>query len=325
MIRNYIIRALPFLAIAGVLLAIYVVHAGAKPVPTAEPIAQPAASPYEKYVAGAGIIEPVSEDIAIGVPIGQTIAKVFVVEHDHVKAGDPLMQLNDRTPRQALAVRTAELEVARAKATEAGAELADASNQLQLFENVTVEGAISKDEISRRRFAVATAEARQNTAIAEVRAAEASQHQSEDELDRYTIKVPREIDEAEVLEVNVRPGEFAPAAVTAEPLILIGKTNTMQIRVDIDENDAWRVRDGASAVAFVRGNSDLRVDLTFSRIKPYVVPKRSLTGDSTERVDTRVLQVLYQYDRDKLPRVHVGQQMDVFIEAADAAGGSRGK
>jgi len=44
------------------------------------------------------------------------------------------------------------------------------------------------------------------------------------------------------------------------------------------------------------------------------VPKRSLTGDSTERVDTRVLQVLYRFDRGDLP-VYVGQQMDVFVEA----------
>jgi hypothetical protein len=44
-----------------------------------------------------------------------------------------------------------------------------------------------------------------------------------------------------------------------------------------------------------------------------VVPKRSLTGDSTERVDTRVLQVIYAISDDKLP-LFVGQQMDVFIE-----------
>ena len=63
-----------------------------------------------------------------------------------------------------------------------------------------------------------------------------------------------------------------------------------------------------------RGNREIRTDLTFFRIEPYVIPKRSLTGDSTERVDTRVLQVLYSFDRGKLP-IYVGQQMDVFIDA----------
>jgi hypothetical protein len=47
-----------------------------------------------------------------------------------------------------------------------------------------------------------------------------------------------------------------------------------------------------------------------------VVPKKSLTGDSNERVDTRVLQALYRFDRKELP-IYVGQQMDVFIEAQD--------
>ena len=50
------------------------------------------------------------------------------------------------------------------------------------------------------------------------------------------------------------------------------------------------------------------------RTEPYIVPKRSLTGDSTERVDTRVLQIVYAFDREDLA-VYVGQQMDVFIEA----------
>jgi len=49
------------------------------------------------------------------------------------------------------------------------------------------------------------------------------------------------------------------------------------------------------------------------RFEPYVIPKKSLTGDSTERVDTRVLQVIYSI-RDGGPSVYVGQQMDVYIE-----------
>ncbi len=58
----------------------------------------------------------------------------------------------------------------------------------------------------------------------------------------------------------------------------------------------------------------MRVPLQFVRFEPYVVPKRSLMGDSTERVDTRVLQVLYRFTRETLP-IYVGRQMDVFIEA----------
>ena len=55
-----------------------------------------------------------------------------------------------------------------------------------------------------------------------------------------------------------------------------------------------------------------------------MIPKRSLTGDSTERVDTRVLQVIYEVGQRGVP-LFVGQQMDVFIEAtADDAAGKAG-
>ncbi|MFO0982014.1 MAG: hypothetical protein U1E76_09775 [Planctomycetota bacterium] len=100
--------------------------------------------------------------------------------------------------------------------------------------------------------------------------------------------------------------------------MLLGSLERMHVRIDVDENDAWRVQPGAAAVACVRGNRQLKAELEFVRIEPYVIPKRSLTGDSTERVDTRVLQVLYWFARDQLP-VYVGQQMDVFIDAKPAA------
>ena len=45
-----------------------------------------------------------------------------------------------------------------------------------------------------------------------------------------------------------------------------------------------------------------------------IVDPRSLTGDSSERLDTRVLQVIDRFNADRFP-THVGQQMDVFIEA----------
>ena len=53
-------------------------------------------------------------------------------------------------------------------------------------------------------------------------------------------------------------------------------------------------------------------------------PKKSLTGDSSERVDTRVLQVIYRVEDAALP-VYVGQLMDVFIEASHNKGGKEDK
>jgi HlyD family secretion protein len=83
--------------------------------------------------------------------------------------------------------------------------------------------------------------------------------------------------------------------------------------VDIDEHDIPRFRKDAPARAFMRGDQTHAFKLTFVRVEPYVVPKRSLTGDNTERVDTRVLQVIYKLEPGK-QRAYIGQLLDVFID-----------
>jgi hypothetical protein len=73
------------------------------------------------------------------------------------------------------------------------------------------------------------------------------------------------------------------------------------------------------AIAFPRGSSRQEVPLEFVRVEPMVTAKRSLTGDNTERVDTRVLKLIYEVaGRDQ--SLYVGQQLDVFLAAKpDAA------
>jgi hypothetical protein len=53
------------------------------------------------------------------------------------------------------------------------------------------------------------------------------------------------------------------------------------------------------------------------RVDPYVIPKRALTGSVFERVDTRVLQVIYKITAVPAGLVPwCGQQVEVFIEDA---------
>ena len=73
------------------------------------------------------------------------------------------------------------------------------------------------------------------------------------------------------------------------------------------------MKKGASAVGTVRGDTSHKYALHFVRFEPYVIPKKNLTGDSTERVDTRVLQVIFALDKNA--PVYAGQQMDVFVDA----------
>jgi hypothetical protein len=115
-----------------------------------------------------------------------------------------------------------------------------------------------------------------------------------------------------VLQVNIRVGEYI-ALNTSERPMLLGQTKELQLRADVDEDNAPRIREGCEAVAFIKGRPNEAIPLRFVRIEPYILPKKSLSGDSSERVDTRVLQVIFRFDRPACP-IYVGQQVDVFLK-----------
>jgi RND family efflux transporter MFP subunit len=306
---------LPLLAISGFLFASYTVVSSNQQLPVAPAVAEPASAPFKSFIAGAGIIESKSRNIAIGTPLPGIVTTLAVKVGDQVKAGAILFSLDDRDTRAELTVKQADLAKAQAEVSVARSTLGDSKSLSVLAESVTDRRAISKEELLRRRNTSSIAKARLESALAQVKQAEASLANTRTTLDRLVIRAPIE---GEILQVNIRPGEFAQAGFLETPLLVLGNLDQLHVRVDIDENDAWRFDKDSKAVAYLRGNRNFKADLVLAYVEPYVIPKKSLTGDSTERVDTRVLQALYSFERSQLP-VYVGQQMDVFIEAKDYA------
>src|SRR5262245_13062065 len=315
---------------------------------TLPPLAPPTAG-FEHTVGAVGLVEASSENIAISTPVPGLAIGVYVKAGARVKAGQKLFSLDDRDLLAELEVRRAALDVARqklakielapraeeippaeARVREAEAAFADASVQQKLIESVTDRRAISEEDLQRRRLAAKAAAARLDEARAalsllksgswepevriaraEVAQAEAQVRRLQADIERLTVRAPMA---GEILQLNIRAGEYAQSGPLARPLIVMGDTNRLHVRADVDENEAWRVRAGASAQASERGAGNRKVQLEFVRFEPYVTPKKSLTGDSTERVDTRVVQVIYRF-KDPIVPFRVGQQMDVFIYA----------
>jgi hypothetical protein len=120
--------------------------------------------------------------------------------------------------------------------------------------------------------------------------------------------------DGEVLQLNVRLGQYAAFA-WKEPMAVLGDIHRLHVRVDIDENDLPYFSTGSEAVATLKGRPRVRFPLNFVYVEPYVIPKQSLTGYNSERVDTRVLQVIYELPVDRPVDVYVGQQMDVYLKA----------
>ncbi len=304
---------LPLLAVAGFLFAGYTVINGNKPMPIAQAVTEPASAPFKAFIAGAGIIEAQSQNIAIGTPLPGIVKTVAVKVGDQVRADTPLFFLDDRDTRATWAIKQADLAKAKADVSAAKATFSDAKSLNDLAVAVTDRRAISSEELLKRHNAMLIALAKLESASAIVQQAVANLADTETTLNRLIVRAPVD---GEILQVNIRPGEFAQAGALNTPLLVLGNLDQLHVRVDIDENDAWRFDKNSKAVAFLRGNRRFKADLVLAYVEPYVVPKKSLTGDSNERVDTRVLQALYRFDRQQLP-VYVGQQMDVFIEAQD--------
>jgi len=307
---------LPLLAILGLFFAGYTVVSSNQPMPIAQAVAEPSSSPFKEFIAGAGIIESKSQNIAIGTPLPRIASRVAVKVGDSVKTGTPLFYLDERDTRAELAMKEADLAKAIASVNEAKATLNDTQSLENLAESVTDKRAISREELLKRHNSVAIAHAKLDVAQALVQQAQAGIANSKTTLDRLVVRSP--ID-GEVLQVNIRVGEFAQAGALNTPLMLVGNIDQLHVRVDIDENDAWRFDKKNKAVAYLRGNRAFKVELELAYLEPFVIPKKSLTGDSTERVDTRVLQALYSFDRKQLP-FYIGQQMDVFIETQVVTG-----
>jgi HlyD family secretion protein len=309
----------------------------------------PAWVTFTHTVAAVGLVEPSSENIAVSTPMPGLVITVHVKVGDRVRRGAPLFSLDDRDLRAEVALRKSNLAVVRArlarleqaprpeeipqakpKVGEAEAALADAQNQQRLMESVTDKRAIREEDLLQCREATNIAAARLEEAKAsltllkagtwvrdlevgraEMANAEAQVHRVEADLERLTMRAP--IDGA-ILQLNVRAGEYAQVGQLPKPLLVMGKVGQLHVRADIDENDAWRVQPGWKAEAAERGNSSRQAAMEFVRFEPYVIPKKSLIGDSTERVDTRVLEAIYRFTDSSGP-LYVGQQMDVFIEA----------
>ncbi len=341
---------LPLIAVGLLIFAVVFVSGQDRSTPPAEPAIPPPESPFEYTVAGAGLVEAETENISIGSPTPGVVTQVLVKVDQRVTTGDPLFKLDPRMLETELANRQATLAARQADLTRlenqprpeelrmSAAQLAEAQHSVvaeqdlfrrakELYEK-KVETA---ENLVVRKQALLGAEAKLARAQADydkmesgawkfdleiaraaVAQAEAQIKQTEIELDRLIV---RALVDGRVLQVNVRPGEFVGAP-PGQALVVLGSIDQLHVRVDIDENDIPRYQPGASGVAMVRGQSDREFPLTFVRVEPYVVPKKSLTGDNTERVDTRVLQVIYAIDTGGEP-LYVGQQLDVYLKAGD--------
>jgi HlyD family secretion protein len=143
-------------------------------------------------------------------------------------------------------------------------------------------------------------------------------------LAEYTIRAPVN---GVVLSVNTAVGSYVAPTGTYDtytqgytPAIVMARAQPYyQVRCYVDEILIPRLPPPSKIEArmFIRG-SDISVPLQFVRIQPYVTPKIELSDQRTERVDVRVLPVVFRFKPPKSVNIYPGQLVDVYLKAKNS-------
>ncbi len=342
--RNLI---LPLIAVVAFSYMAFHLAKTMQPVPDVDPPIAPNRNPYTETIAGAGLVEPQSENIRVAAIVPGVVTKVNVHVGQVVEQGDVLFQLDDRQRRAELVVqqaavaeaeaalhrlrsapRTEDIPPSEARVAKARAEMKSLQDQMDRSEELVARKVRTQEEFVQQQQAFLASKAAALQAEAEdarlkagswkediqvgeaqVEQAKALLHQAEIEIQRLQVCAPIR---GTVLKVDVRPGEYVGTP-PGQTLLVLGDIERMHVRVDIDEQDLPRFRPGLPGTGYVRGDANTPIELQFVRVDPFAEPKKSLTNAGNERVDTRVLQVIYALQSPP-STLYVGQQIDVFLD-----------
>jgi HlyD family secretion protein len=346
-----------FLSVVGLAVGLWAVATADERKPDI-PLARPASvNPFARGVAALGVIEPAERTVGLVAPEPGLVMQVLVKVGDKVEAGAPLLVLDSRRldadlVRARAAVAAGEAEVARwhalprpedlppleAAVTAARAAVQDREEQLALTRQAFQRGSGTDRDISRATFALEAAKADAQRSQAELERARAGGWRpdltiAEAKLaglraevealtllkERLTVRSPRA---GRIIRRQVEAGEFASTDST-RPALLLADLEHLHVRAQVDEEDIALITAAASrgpvrAVAMTRGAMVMELPLEFDRIEPFARPKTDLMGVNAERVDTRVVDVVFRVAGAPAQQVFPGQAVDVFVDEGGA-------
>ena len=315
---------------------------GARSTPLVVAAAQP------EFLAAAGRVEPLGEEVKVGAEMDGKLARVLVDEGDMVHRGQVLAVLSNgdyqarvELARAGVREREAQLERLRNGARdeekrEAEALLREAEAQMDVTraerdrrQGLLGRGAVSKSEFDlssrdfetararvdaqRERLNVVRTETRVedlNRAEAEVARALASLQEAQAMLQKTMVRAPLS---GRVLRRYRKTGESVSGKGDT-PIVSLGDLATLRVRVDVDEADVARLRVGQKAWVTAGAYGDHRFTGHVVRIGQALGRKNVRTDEPSERVDTKILETLVELDAGQpLP---VGLRVDAFLEVA---------
>jgi HlyD family secretion protein len=260
-------------------------------------------------------------------------ATVAQLEAQAKSAGALLEELKAQPRPENLEIAKAQVDFARATLKNAKDQLAKQQHAYEL-----APGAVSIDTLDNARNAMAIAE--QNLGVVQSQydltkagawifeiTSQQNQHEALNKaylasaalLSKYTLRAPVDgvilsIEAAQGTYVSSQ-GAYGSYTQGYGPLIVMGTPqDTLEVRCYVDEILVSHLPtvDQMTATMCVPG-TDVRIPLTFERMQPYVSPKIELSNQRLERVDVRVLPVIFRFTKPPALQLYPGQLVDVYI------------
>jgi len=308
--------------------------------------------PVAGRVAGNGMVEPAQREVKVAGAVPGLITRVLVKEGDPVEAGAPIVELESTAERAALAGAEADLVVAQSELSrvrkglrdeDVDAAVADAEaararaelsrSNLARIETLAKSGAATPEELDRARQNAANDEATWRAidarkraarfgsraedvavAVARVAAATARRDQAAAVVARLTVRAPIT---GEVLEQKFLAGEYyTPQG--PEPLLVMGDTRVLRVRMDLEERDLEKVALGQAATISAEAFRGQTFKGKVVEIGRRMGRKNIRTDEPTERLDTKILEVVIQLDQ--ATKLVPGQRVLSVIEQSGGKG-----
>lgn len=311
----------------------------------------PLAAQTGYLIAGAGRVEPSSENIKLGSELNGKLGRIYVEEGDVVRRGQVLAELENADFRAQVESAAAEVKQKEAElrkvingarqqerrealssVAEAEAVMNHANLEMDRYRKLFAAGVVSREEadnygkeydVAKARYEemahhhdLVNADAREEDramAAANLQLAQAKLDEARAMLDKTYIRSP--ID-ATVLRKHHREGESVTNSTSSpDPIFTVGDKSALRVRVDVDESDVSKLSLGQAAYVMADAYGSRRFAGHVVQIGQQLGRKNVRTDEPTERVDMKILETLIALDNDtELP---VGLRVNAYIVSSE--------